>query len=107
MSLAAEAKGWFGFDAKAEVQGTPGPDPVLASLLVESVAPASPAAMAGLSAGDEIVEIQGTTINGTHAATLRSLMQKAAGESIKLVVKRGGAAPRTVTLTAVSKPGNE
>ena len=106
-ALAADAKGWFGFDAKAEIQGEPSPDPMLASLQVESVAPASPAAKAGLAAGDQIVAIQGTTVNGTHATAVRTVMQKAVGESINLTIKRGTAAPRVVTLTAVPKQGNE
>ncbi|MBV8659638.1 MAG: PDZ domain-containing protein [Burkholderiales bacterium] len=101
----ARTKGWFGFDAKAEIQGAPSQDPVLASLQVESVAPASPAAMAGLAAGDLIVAVQGTQVSGTHATALRSLMQKVAGETIQLTIKHGTEAPKAVTLTAMPKPG--
>jgi S1-C subfamily serine protease len=66
--------------------------------------PASPAAKAGLSAGDMIVEIEGIVVEGAKADTLKAAMQKSAGETLRLKIKRGADASQDVSLIAGPKP---
>lgn len=100
-SRAAE-KGWFGFALAIDADGIL--DPKLRSIKIEKIFPASPAAKAGLSPGDMIVEIEGIVIEGARAETVKAATQKAVGETLRLKIKRGADAAQEVTLIAASKP---
>ena len=64
--------------------------------LIAEVADGSPAATAGLEAGDVVVETDGTPVDG-QAAFIAAIRDKSPGDSIDIVVLRGGT---RVTLTA-------
>jgi C-terminal processing protease CtpA/Prc len=96
-------KGWFGLTVSAAVEGTSF-NPALQSITIAKVMPSSPAAAAGLVAGDQIVEIQGMTIPGATAKEVRGAMHQNVGASLHLTVKHGAAEPKVVTLIAVAKP---
>lgn len=100
-SHAAE-NGWFGFALAIDADGIF--NPKLRSIKIDKIFPASPAAKAGLSAGDLIVEIEGIIIEGAKADTLKSAMQKSVGETLRLKIKRGADAPQDVSLIAAPKP---
>ena len=100
-SHAAE-KGWFGFALAIDADGIF--NPKLRSIKIDKVFPASPAAKAGLSAGDVIVEIEGIIIEGAKADSLKAAMQKSVGETLRLKIKRGTDAPQDVSLIAAAKP---
>jgi C-terminal processing protease CtpA/Prc len=100
-SHAAE-NGWFGFALAIDAEGIL--NPKLRSIKIEKVLPASPAAKAGLSAGDMIVEIEGIVVEGAKADTLKAAMQKSAGETLRLKIKRGADASQDVSLIAGPKP---
>jgi C-terminal processing protease CtpA/Prc len=102
-SIAAE-KGWFGFAMNIDADGIP--DPKLRSIKIEKIFPASPAAKAGLSPGDMIVEIEGIVVEGAKADTLKAAMQKSVGETLRLKFKRGADASRDVALVAAPRPPN-
>jgi C-terminal processing protease CtpA/Prc len=102
MATAAE-KGWFGFGLKIEGSGFL--SLTIKSATVESIAPHSPAAEQHLAVGDEIIQVEETTVPGCRAWGLKSLMQKQVGESVHLRLKRPGGEIYSVTLTAVKNPG--
>ena len=99
----AGEKGWFGFAMAIDVEGTP-LNPKLRTVKVDSVVPASPAASAGIVPGDLFLEIEGISIDGANAYTVKNAMQKSVGESLHLKIKHGAEAPREVVLTASPKP---
>ena len=71
---------------------------------IDKIFPASPAANAGLSAGDMIVEIEGIGVAGATADSLKTAMQKSVGETLRLKIKHGADASRDVSLIAAPKP---
>jgi C-terminal processing protease CtpA/Prc len=76
----------------------------MATQRVKSVAPSSPAASAGLTPGDLFLEIEGISVAGANAYTVKAAMQKSVGESLHLKIKRGADVPRDVVLTAAPEP---
>jgi len=100
-SRAAE-KGWFGFAMAIDADGIL--DPKLRSIKIDKIFPASPAAKAGLSPGDMIVEIEGIVVEGAKADTLKAAMQKAVGDTLRLKIKRGADAAQDVALIAAPMP---
>lgn len=100
---AAEQKGWFGLGVNVEVEGI-SLNPTLQSITIAKVIPSSPAAAAGLTAGDQIVEIQGMAIPGAKAKEVKAAMQQTVGSLLRLRVKHGATEPRAFTLIAVAKP---
>jgi C-terminal processing protease CtpA/Prc len=102
LALHAAEKGWFGFALNIDSEGIL--SPTLRSIKIEKIFPASPAAKAGLSVGDSIVEIQGITVEGAKANALKVAMQKSVGETLRFKFKRGTGAPQDVSLVAERKP---
>ena len=100
-SRAAE-KGWFGFAFAIDADGIL--DPKLRSIKIDKIFPASPAAKAGLSPGDMIVEIEGIVVEGAKADSLKAAMQKSVGQTLRLKIKRGADAAQDVALVAAPKP---
>ncbi len=92
-SRAAE-KGWFGFALAIDADGIL--DPKLRTIKIDKIFPASPAAKAGLSPGDMIVEIEGIVVEGARAETVKAAIQKSVGETLRLKIKRGADAARDV-----------
>jgi len=100
---AAGEKGWFGLGVKVEGDSFSF-NPTLEKITVTKVMPSSPAAAAGLTAGDLLVEIQGLPIPGAKARDLKAAMNQSVGASLRLKVKHGDGEPRAITLVAVAKP---
>ena len=100
---AADEKGWFGLAFNVETEGFSF-NPSVQSVKIEKVAPSSPAAEAGLLAGDLIVAVQGITVAGAKADELKAAMKKLVGEALRVKVRRGKAAPFDVSLVAVGRP---
>jgi C-terminal processing protease CtpA/Prc len=104
LGLHAAEKGWFGFALAIDADGIL--NPKLRSIKIDKIFPASPAAKAGLSAGDMIVEIEGIAVEGAKADTLKAAMQKSVGETLRLKIKRGTDAAQDVSLIARPKPAD-
>lgn len=101
--LQAANKGWFGFALAIDAEGF-SLNPKLRTVKIEKVFPNSPAAKAGLAAGDNILEMEGIVVAGAQANALKAATQKAVGESLRLKFQRGADAPREITLVAAAKP---
>lgn len=102
LTAPAAEKGWFGFALAIDADGIL--NPKLRSLTIDKILPASPAARAGLSAGDMVVEVEGIIVEGAKADTLKTAMQKSVGETLRLKIKRAAEAPRDISLVAARKP---
>jgi C-terminal processing protease CtpA/Prc len=74
------------------------------SVTVESIAPRSPASEQSIAVGDEIIQIEETTVPGRRAWELKPLIQKQVGQSIHLRLKRPTGETYSVTLIAVKPP---
>ena len=103
LARSTREKGWFGFAVSVDVEGF-SLDPTLRTAKIDNVVPSSPAEIAGLLAGDLIVEAQGVTVAGAKAEVLKKAVQRAVGETLQLTIKSGSSAARVVVLTAVAKP---
>jgi putative serine protease PepD len=73
-----------------------------AGALIENVRPDSPAAKAGLQAGDLVVEIDGQAVRG-YADLVGRIRDHKPGDEVTLKVVRGGQ-ERTVTATLTERP---
>jgi C-terminal processing protease CtpA/Prc len=102
LANSAEEKGWFGLAFRVEAEGSF--NPTIQSVKIERVTPSSPGAGAGLAAGDLVVALEGITIAGAKTDELKAAMKKTVGETLRLKVKRGNAAPFEVSLVAIAKP---
>jgi C-terminal processing protease CtpA/Prc len=95
-------KGWFGFKVNVDVDGIF--NPVLRSAVVIEIIADSPAAKGGMSAGDEIVGVEGIVIAGRPAKEVQALMQKHPGEKLRMELKRANGASYAADLIAVTPP---
>lgn len=88
VTVAVTADGWF--------------NPTVRTARIERVEPGLPAARAGVSAGDEVIEVDRRRIPGAKAADLAPLAKgKQVGEQVALVLVRSDGSHYRVQLTAV------
>lgn len=99
---AAEQKGWFGLGFDIESEGF-SLNPTLVAVRIHEIKPGSPAAGAGLLAGDVIASVQGIVVAGAKADRLKQAMDHKVGEALDLEIVRGNSPPRHVTLVAAAK----
>ena len=100
---ADEPKGTFGLTVAVDADGF-FLNPTLKSVTVQKVEPKSPAANAGIAAGDQIVEAEGRTIAGSKGRELEPMMSKKVGQALHLLLKRPKGESYRVTLIAVARP---
>ena len=96
----AGERGYFGFGFKIDGEGVFW-NPTLRSATIQSVAPNSPAAAAGMQTGDEVIEVAGKTVVGAKGKDMQALIEKDIGESVKMKLKH--ASGEVVELTMVAK----
>ncbi len=98
----AGERGYFGFGITVDGEGVLW-NPTLRSVKIESVAPKSPAALAGLVSGDEIVEVAGKVVVGAKGNDLKANIGKDIGESLQMKLRRANGEVAVVTLVAAAK----
>jgi C-terminal processing protease CtpA/Prc len=96
-------KGWFGLAVSVEVDGL-SLNPTLRTITVQKVFASSPAASAGVAAGDSLVEVEGIAVAGAKADLIKAAMQKPVGQTLHLKIRRGTAGMREVSMVAVPRP---
>ena len=101
--FAGEGGGWFGFTIKVDASIF-SLNPVLRSATVTKVVADSPAAKGGVTAGDQIIQVEGVAIAGRRAKEIKPLMQKAAGETLHLQMTHSNGTVYTASLVARVKP---
>ena len=72
--------------------------PVAKGALIGTVFAGSPAAKAGLKAGDVIRAIDGTTVSGVAISKIVTMIQGPTGTAVKLTVKPASGSARSVTI---------
>jgi C-terminal processing protease CtpA/Prc len=85
-STYAEEKGRLGFSVEVAVEGFFSPK--LSKVVVKEVFENSPAAMAGIIAGQEILSIDGCEIPGCPAGKAKKLMKRNSGDILPILVKK-------------------
>ncbi len=98
----AGERGYFGFGVAVDGEGSMW-NPTLRSVKIESVAPKSPAALAGIVTGDEVVEVSGKVVVGAKGNDLKAQVGKNIGESLHLKLRRANGEVAAVTLVATAK----
>jgi C-terminal processing protease CtpA/Prc len=98
----AEERGTFGFAVAVDVEGMF--DHTLKSVVVKNVEPGLPAAAAGVSPGDNVLEVEGKRVQGSKASDIAALMKRKPGESITLKLKRVNGEVYVAALVAAQKP---
>ncbi|HET7772257.1 MAG TPA: PDZ domain-containing protein [Burkholderiaceae bacterium] len=78
-------------------------NPTLKTVTIKSVVPGRPAAIAGITPGDQIVEVEGRQVAGRKAGDLQPLMRKNAGETLGLRLRKPGGEVYAVVLVAAPK----
>jgi len=73
-------------------------------IVIAEIVPGSPAARAGLVAGDEVLTIEGTQVAGAKALALRSLAQRDVGQTLHATLRHHGGAVYSVSMVAVPRP---
>ena len=97
----AGERGYFGFSMSIDAEGMFW-NPTLKAVKIEKVTPQSPAAKAGIAAGDYIVEIEGKQVAGAKADTLKPYLERDIGQATRLAIKKPSG--ETVALTLVAEP---
>lgn len=101
-AAAHAAPGRFGFGVEAETSGLF--SPVLQSLTISKVTPGSPAAAAGLRAGDRVVDVEGQVVKGAAARPLAARMDNVSvGQHLRLGVLRAGTRV-VIDIVAAARP---
>lgn len=98
----AGERGYFGFALSIDGDGKFW-NPTLRSVKIDTVSPTSPAALAGLVSGDEIIEVAGKPVPGAKGKELKAHVEKDIGQSLQLKLRRANGELATVTLVAVAK----
>ena len=73
-------------------------------IVIAEIVPGSPAARAGLVAGDEVLTIEGTQVVGAKALALRSLAQRDVGQTLHATLRHHGGAVYSVSMVAGPRP---
>ena len=100
-SAFGQEKGYFGLGVSVVADGFV--NPILKTVTVNKVAPNSPAAKAGITAGDLIIEVEGKVVSGLKADELKPFMQRNIGESTRFVLKRANGELRPLSLVAAPR----
>lgn len=98
----AGERGYFGFSLSIDGNGMFW-NPTLRSVKIETVAPKSPAAEAGIVTGDEIMEVAGKPVPGAKGNALKAHVEKDIGQSLQLKLRRANGEVVSVTLVAAAK----
>lgn len=98
----AGERGYFGFALTVEGEGKFW-NPTLRSVRIKEVSPASPAALAGMVSGDEILEVAGKPVPGAKGNDLKTEVEKEVGQALTLKIRRASGEVVAVVLVAASK----
>jgi C-terminal processing protease CtpA/Prc len=104
-SASAADQGYFGIGVSVDGDGFL--NPTVKSIRIDKVAPNSPAAKAGVSPGDLLVEIEGHPVQGTKADVLKPYMQREVGQSTRFLVKKASGEVVPLVLVAAPKANSQ
>ncbi len=84
---AEQGRATYGFKVKVDAASL-SLNPVIAAVIVDQVKPGSPAAAAGIVAGDEILQAEGREVPGARADDVKPLMRRNVGDPLVLKLRR-------------------
>ena len=102
MAFAAD-KGYFGFAISVDAEGFSF-NPMLKTVSIDKVTPGSPAEAAGLTKGDQFIEVEGRAVAGAKADDIKPFLSKNIGETVTVKIKKVSGQIVVVTLIAAKKP---
>lgn len=103
IAWADAARGYFGYGYSIEADGFFW-DPTLQSVTITKIAPASPAAKAGILEGDQVLELEGRVIAGAKGNEISALSKKQIGQTLRLRLKHVNGELYFVAMIAIAKP---
>jgi C-terminal processing protease CtpA/Prc len=101
--VADDASGYFGLKVRVDGSGF-FLNPTITTATIENVAPDTPAAQAGVRAGDQIVEVEGHRVPGSKVKEVAPLMEKQVGQSLTLKLRRPSGEEYSARMVAVARP---
>ncbi len=104
LSCAAWAgeRGYFGFGMAVDSEGMFW-NPTLRSITIKEVAPQSPAALAGILAGDTVLELAGKPVAGAKGKEMQAYIEKDIGESVQVKLRHPNGDTAVVTMVATAR----
>jgi C-terminal processing protease CtpA/Prc len=77
---------------------------IVKSVKVNNVVLRSPASREGIRIGDEILEVDGKRIPGSRVSELKPLLDKQAGQTIRIVLRKSSGQTHTVRVALEARP---
>jgi len=102
-SASAGERGYFGFAPDATTSGFM-LNPTVQRIVILQVVPGSPAARAGMVAGDEVIQVEDIVVHGARALTLHGLIEKDVGQVLHATLRHAGGVAYHVAMVAVARP---
>ena len=102
ITAVAGEPGYFGFQPSAKLSGFK-LNPTIDSVLIAKVLPGTPAARAGILAGDAVVRIDGVELAGKKALKMMGMAKREVGQTLRVDLKRPNGQLYTVALVAEAK----
>ncbi len=98
----AGERGYFGFGMNVDADGMFW-NPILRSVTIKDVAPQSPAASAGMQAGDAVLEVAGKPVAGAKGKEMQAAIEKDIGESVQIKVRHPNGDVAVLTMVATAR----
>jgi len=98
----AGERGYFGFGFSLDAEGFFW-NPTLRAVKIDKVAPKSPAALAGLLPGDDVIEVAGRVVAGAKGKEIQVHIEKDIGESVQMKVRHANGETVVLTLVATAR----
>ena len=95
--------GFFGFALKVETKGF-FLAPTISALSIDQVIPGTPAARAGIRAGDRILAVEGQTVAGSKALELKAKASREVGQTLHLTLRHADGTVYQAVMVAVPHP---
>ena len=98
----AGERGYFGFAFSLDAEGAFW-NPTIRSATIAKVSPKSPAALAGMVVGDEVIEVAGKVVAGAKGKDMQAQIEKGIGESVQMKVRHANGEVASITMVATAR----
>jgi len=100
--LAATPADWYGVSLNVDIEASDG---TIQSATIRDTFPNSPASEQHVAAGDRVIEIEGQRVAGATLQRFSSLIDKTAGEALRMWLQRPNGEFYYAVLVAAAAPG--
>ena len=97
----AGERGYFGFAPDATTSGFV-LNPTVSRVVIAKVVPGSPAARAGVVAGDTVLEVEHTVVAGSKALALHGMIERDVGQTLHATLRHANGMVYSVAMVAVA-----